>query len=499
MKKLGYFALLTVLIFIVSCESPMKIQINELDNIIGSDFNRSMLKEGGDFSVGYYNGKLTTSKVELTWSQTTEDNFAFYKLSRNNAELAVFNDISVISFQDTLVNENSYYDYQITVFAENGMVAKDTIEIKTPLWESPSNLIVNGLSTTDVELTWTDNSESEENFKIYFYDSTERSLLDSFIVEANITEKIVTDLNPTAIYSFEVKAVNQWEEDSPLSTTEWFDMNDFVFDAPSNLICNQNFDMSIELNWIDNSTLETGFSIERKINSGNFIEIAEIDDINLETYTDLETYLYNIGDTLIYKVRAYNSYENLEYTDYSNEFSIIISEAPEFVEIGSGTELWDYPFYTYYHDARTQSLYLQSEIQNSGLITKIGYNVFELPGQSMNNCTIRMKHTQLTQFQDSNYDNYGYQNCNIENLIISDYGWIEIEFDNPFYYNGTDNLIIDFSFDNNSYTSNGSSFSTDTFSYRSIVEHADSGMGDPLYWNNGDLNTNIPNIRLYFN
>ena len=329
MKKLGYFAFLTILIFIVSCESPMKIQINELDNIIGSDFNRSVLKEGGDFSVGYYNGKITTSKVELSWSQTTEDHFAFYKLTRNNAELAVFNDISVISFQDTLVNENSYYDYQITVFAENGMVAKDTIEIKTPLWESPSNLIVNGLSTTDVELTWTDNSESEDNFKIYFYDNTERSLLDSFIVEANITENIVTDLDPTAIYSFEVKAVNQWEEDSPLSTTEWFDMTDFVFDPPSNLNCSQNSDMSIELNWQDNSTLETGFSIERKINSGNYDEIAEIVETSLESYIDIDTTAYEIGDTLAYRVRAFNDYETLEYTNFSNEFEIVIVEIGE--------------------------------------------------------------------------------------------------------------------------------------------------------------------------
>ena len=499
MKKLVYFTMLTILIFIVSCESPMKIQINELDSIIGSDFDRSVLKDGGDFSVGYQNGNIQTSKVELSWSQTTEENFAFYKLTRNGAEFAVFNDISVTSFLDTLVFEDNYYDYQITVFAENGMAEKDTIEIKTPKWGSPSNLAVNGLSETDVKLMWNDNSDSEDNFKIYFYDNTARSLIDSFTVNANITEKIVTDLDSTETYSFNVKAINQWEEDTDLSTTEYFDMTDFVFYPPSNLTGNQNFDTSVELNWIDNSTLETGFSIERKINSGNFIEIAEIDEINLETYTDIETYLYNIGDTLLYRVRAYNSYENLEYTDYSNEFSIVISDAPEFIEIGNGTELWDYPFYTYYHDARTQSLYLQSEIQNSGLITKIGYNVFELPGQTMINCTIRMKHTQLTQFQDSNYDNYGYQNCNIENLTISEYGWVEIEFDNPFYYNGIDNLIIDFSFDNNSFTSNGSSFSTDTFIYRSIVEHTDSGMGDPLYWNNGDLNTNIPNIRLYFN
>ena len=329
MKKLVYFTMLTILIFIVSCESPMKIQVHELDNIIGSDFNRNLLKDGGDCSIGYYNGKITTSKVELSWSQTTEENFAFYKLTRNNAELAVFNDISVTSFLDTLVFEDNYYDYQITVFAENGMAEKDTIEIKTAQWQPPSNLRVNGLSETDVQLAWNDNSDSEDYFKIYFYDNF-RSLIDSFTVDNNVTEKIVTDLEPTEIYYFNVTAESQWEEGILQSPQEGFDMTDFVFYPPSNLNCSQNADMSIELNWNDNSTLETGFSIERKINSGNFIEIAELEEINIETYTDMDTTAYEIGDTLTYRVRAYNDYETLEYTDYSNEFEIVV------IEIGEG-------------------------------------------------------------------------------------------------------------------------------------------------------------------
>lgn len=327
MRKLVYFNILTILIFIVSCESPMNIQIHELDVIIGSNFNRSELKDGGNFSVGYQNGNIQTSKVELSWSQTTEENFIFYKLTRNNNELIVFTDITQTSFIDTLVLEDNYYDYQITVFVKSGMVAKDTIEIKTPKWQSPSNLTANGLNETDVKLMWDDNTDSEDNFVIYFYDSSARSLIDSFVVNANITEKIVTDLDPIETYSFNVKAVNQWEEDTELSTTDYFDMIDFVFYPPSNLTCTQNSDMSIELNWEDNSTLETGFSVERKINNSEFIEIEEIDLINTISHTDIDTTAYEVGDILTYRVRAYNDYEYpTQYTAYSNEFEIVISD-----------------------------------------------------------------------------------------------------------------------------------------------------------------------------
>ena len=319
--------MLTVLIFIVSCESPMKIQINEQENIIGSEFNRNVLKDGGDFTIGYQNGNIQGSKVELSWSQTMEEDFAFYKLTRNNLELAVFNNVSVTTFVDTSVTENNYYDYQITVFAENGMVAKDTIEIKTPKWQSPSNLSVNGLNKTDVKLMWNDNSDSEKNFKVYFYDNTNRSLIDSFLVDANITEKIVTDLDQTKTYSFNVKAVNQWEKDTELFTPKDFDITNFVFYAPTNLTCKQIPKMSIELNWIDKSTLETGFSIERKINDSDFSIITNMDMINITTYTDYDTTAYEIGDTLTYRVQAYNDYETLEYTEYSDEKSIIVIES----------------------------------------------------------------------------------------------------------------------------------------------------------------------------
>lgn len=329
MKKLLYLAFLVILLCLASCESPMDIGFKELDPITGSSFNRGALKSGGDFSVGYQNGNIRTSQVTLTWNQSGDEDFKLYRLTRNNTVISVFTDITAASFTDTLVNQNNFYDYQISVFAENGMASVDTIEIKTPQWQAPSNLTANGLSDTDVMLKWQDNSDSEEHFVVYFYDTTNRALVDSFIVNADITEKKVTGLDSNSSYYFNVKAVSQWEEDTPLSYDEWFDMASFVFQAPSNLTCSQNNDMSIELSWIDNSTLETGFSIERKINNAAFVTIASLHEINLTEYTDDDTTAYDIGDTLTYRVRAFNDYAGLDYTDYSNEYSLVV------IEIGS--------------------------------------------------------------------------------------------------------------------------------------------------------------------
>ncbi|HPR17751.1 MAG TPA: hypothetical protein PLD62_05860 [Candidatus Cloacimonadota bacterium] len=150
MKKLSYVVLLlTFLLLLVSCESPMKVKLHELDDVIGAFFNRSQLKEGGNCSIGYQNGNIRTSKVALSWSVSSDEDFVFYKLYRDGEDLGVFNDVNFTSYSDSLVQENTSYDYEIAVFVRSGMAAVDTIKIKTPQWQAPSNLMANGLSNTD--------------------------------------------------------------------------------------------------------------------------------------------------------------------------------------------------------------------------------------------------------------------------------------------------------------------------------------------------------------
>lgn len=85
--------------------------------------------------------------------------------------------------------------------------------------------------------------------------------------------------------------------------------------APTNLaesiLSNQ-----IILTWLDNSTNETGFKIERKTGSGAWSEIGSV-NTNIYTYTDASV---NYGTTYTYRVYAFNSSGNS--LNYSNEITI---------------------------------------------------------------------------------------------------------------------------------------------------------------------------------
>lgn len=59
----------------------------------------------------------------------------------------------------------------------------------------------------------------------------------------------------------------------------------------------------LKLDWIDNSTNEEGFNIQRKVGAGNYAALGKV-GANVKTYTD--TNLAE-GVTYCYQVNAYNA------------------------------------------------------------------------------------------------------------------------------------------------------------------------------------------------
>lgn len=172
------------------------------------------------------------------------------------------------------------------------------------------------------------------------------------------------------------------------------------------------------------------------------------------------------------------------------------------ITIGTGTGQWDYPLHTYYHDSRTQVIYLAGELGSAKNLTSLALDVTTLPGQTLNYWTIRMKHTSLSDYSSNTDWQNGFTTVYQNNEVISSTGWVTFEFDNPFEYNGSDNLLIDFSHNNSSYTSNGNCHYSTPGGLRSIYFCTDSGYGDPLTWTgsspSANTSTNVPNLKLIF-
>jgi len=169
--------------------------------------------------------------------------------------------------------------------------------------------------------------------------------------------------------------------------------------------------------------------------------------------------------------------------------------------IGTGTSSWAYPLYTRYHDARTQVIYRNWELGMACTINSLGLDVTTAPGQTLENWNIRMKHTTLHQYPSTpEWDDSGWTVVYQANEPEGTTGWRTFELSTPFEYNGSNNLLVDFSFNNDSYSSEGQCQSTVMGAYRSITFASDSKDGDPLTWFSTNpipvRSYNVPNVLL---
>ena len=172
-------------------------------------------------------------------------------------------------------------------------------------------------------------------------------------------------------------------------------------------------------------------------------------------------------------------------------------------DIGTGTVAFNYPMRTYYHDSRTQVIYPAGDLGGARRITALALDVTTVPGQTMNAWTIRMKHTPLTSYAaGAQWESTGWTTVYQANQTVSTTGWVTFTFSTPFNYDGASSLLVDFSHNNTSYTSDGSVRATTASAVRTASFATDSGSGDPLTWAGTtpapSTSTSVPNLRLSY-
>lgn len=127
--------------------------------------------------------------------------------------------------------------------------------------------------------------------------------------------------------------------------------------------------------------------------------------------------------------------------------------------IGSGTVSSNFPFATYYMDARTQYLYLASELNTeSSDIIQIGFDVINADPGAMNNFSIKFQNTSLNSL--TGFVTNGWTTCYSPALYtVQGTGWRTINLTQPFKYTGG-NLLIEICYDNSAYTQHSTVRST---------------------------------------
>jgi uncharacterized repeat protein (TIGR01451 family) len=193
---------------------------------------------------------------------------------------------------------------------------------------------------------------------------------------------------------------------------------------------------------------------------------------------------------------------NQTVTDFGGPVTISASYSNRVSALGGGQNRWELPLGAYYHDARLQVIYPASDLATAGRITALALQVATPPGQVLSNWTVRLKHTPLGAYTTPNWETNWTLVYQSNQTLVST-GWTSFRFQTPFDYNGQDNLMVDFSFNNSSYSSDGFCRATTASQNRSIYFRSDSAFGDPLLWSGAAnpaplVSTQYPNVRFAF-
>jgi hypothetical protein len=187
--------------------------------------------------------------------------------------------------------------------------------------------------------------------------------------------------------------------------------------------------------------------------------------------------------------------------DFNDPVTLLALREQRVVTIASNvTTTWGLPFATSFHDARLQSIYHTNEIGAAGRIIGLALDVATVPGQTLSNFTIRLRATPDTHYIVPAWQSVGWNTNYQHDTLVASTGWVTFAFSTPFVYSGQDQMMVDFSYDNSTYSADGLVRSTATPVNRSVYLRSDSAHGNPLGWSGNSPPptpiARIPNVRL---
>jgi V8-like Glu-specific endopeptidase len=341
-------------------------------------------------------------------------------------------------------------------------------------------------------ITWSSaNASGGVRIELYKSDSLERVIEDSWLDSGSYNWSIPTDGSLIPGDDYQIRITDVLDQ-SCYDYSEYFGIAAPPVAQDNTVVTSVDTPLTIELTAVDEGRPDPPGALTYIISS--LPAHGELSDPGAGPITVPGTGLVDNGNQVDYiPDTGYNGQDSFTFIaddggtapggGSSNVATINIGVFDCFdVTIGADTYAWSVPMSTGYNDGRTQSIYLSDEIGGSGTIASLALHVDSIPGQTMNNWTIRMKHTTLSTYSTTLLESDGWTIVYQNDETVDSTGWKTFEFSSAFVYNDANNLMVDFSYNNSSFSSNGYCTGSDTAGTRTLYSYTNSDYGDPLDW-----------------
>jgi endonuclease/exonuclease/phosphatase family metal-dependent hydrolase len=261
---------------------------------------------------------ISPTQINLSWVDNSSNETSF-RVERKTGVGGAYAEAgstsaNLTTFEDTTVAASTTYFYRVKARNASGDSTYLTEQsASTPAAGAPSaptNLILTGVSATQVDLSWTDTSATETGFKVERKTGAGGTYAEIVDLGANVTSYSDTAVTGGNSYFYRVKAYNvsgssAYCPEQSITTASGLPL------APSNLSLLAVSGRQVDVQWTDNSNNETTFRIERKTGAaGTYLEIGFVGP-DVTRYKDVLT---SPNTTYFYRVRARNVAGNSAYT-----------------------------------------------------------------------------------------------------------------------------------------------------------------------------------------
>ncbi|MFA5794913.1 MAG: fibronectin type III domain-containing protein [Candidatus Brocadiia bacterium] len=263
-------------------------------------------------------GSASSARINLTWTDhaNNEDGYKVErKIGAGSYALVAVLPVNATSFVDSGLTSSTTYYYRVRNYNSSGESDySNEAYATTPapsLPDAPTSLVGIVVSSSQVNVTWVDNADNEEGYKI------ERKIgAGSYDQLATVGPDVrsYSDSRASAStnYSYRVRGYNTAGDSSYSNEISLTTPAPTLPGAPTSLISTAVTSSRVNLNWTDHANNEDGFKIDRKVVSGSYTQIATVGS-SATSYIDTDVLA---STTYYYRVRSYNSAGD---SDYSNE------------------------------------------------------------------------------------------------------------------------------------------------------------------------------------
>ena len=270
-------------------------------------------------------GAVSSSEINISWADNSNNETGF-RIERKTGAGGAYGQIAAVgqntmAYPDTGLSSGTTYYYRVLAYNDSGdstysNEASATTAIIVVPPAGPSGLVANVVSSSQISLSWVDNSDNENGFKVERKTGAGGAYSQIAVVGTNGTSFPDSGLSPDTIYYYRVRSYNT-AGDSAYSNESSATTLATVPVAPSSLAASAISSSRIDLTWVDNASNESGFKVERKEGAGGtYSQIAAVGS-NMMSYSDTEL---TTGTNYCYRVRAYNGVGD---SDYSNEACVV--------------------------------------------------------------------------------------------------------------------------------------------------------------------------------